>query len=274
MFSQSWIYDAIVYLYAVSLLFYFSDFVNNKRSANRVGFWFLTAVWSLQTIYFIIRTVEIQYLPIFTLFESMFFYSWLIVTVSFIINYFYKVDLVVFITNLVGFAVLTLNFFTDPNVVVTTGEHSFISELLFIHISLSILSYVAFLLAAILSIVYLVAHKMLKAKKWNSFFRRLPSLEQMDRMIYHLVIIGVPLLLSGLVLGGIWAYLNIDSIFWFDPKVIASLLVLAAYSVFLFQRSSSRWGGNQSAKWNVGAFATVLLNFIVSNTLSKFHQWM
>jgi HemX protein len=139
---------------------------------------------------------------------------------------------------------------------------------------LSLTSYVAFLLSAILSVFYLVAHKMLKAKKWNSIFHRLPSLEQMDRLIYRLVIVGLPLLLTGMVLGAVWAYLNIHANFWLDPKVIASMIVLVAYSIYLFNRSSSRWGGNESAKWNVGAFVMVLINFLISNTLSKFHQWM
>lgn len=274
MFTQSWIYDLIVYLYALSLLFYFSDLVNNRKSANRIGFWFLTAVWSLQTIYFIIRISEIPDQPVFTLFESLFFYSWLIVTMSFILHYFYKVDLVMFVTNLVGFAVLTLNFFSDPNVKVTTGGHQFISELLFIHISLALTSYAAFLLSAILSVIYLLSHRMLKTKKWNPIFRRLPSLEQMDRLIFRLVVVGVPLLLSGMVLGGIWAHLNIATSFWYDPKVIASVIVLVAYTIYLVQRSSFRWNGQQAAKWNVGSFITVVLNFTVSNALSKFHQWM
>jgi HemX protein len=274
MFSQSWIYDLTLYLYAISLLFYFSDLVNNQKSANRIGFWFLTAVWSLQTISFVLRTIEIQYLPILTLFESMFFYSWLIVTMSLVLHYFYKVDLVVFITNLVGFGILALNFFSDPNVVVTVGKHTFISELLFIHISLSILSYVAFLLSAIFSLIYLLAHKTLKTKKWNNLFHKLPSLEQLDQLSFRLVIVGVPLLLLGIVLGGVWMYLNLETTFWFDPKVIASLLVLTAYSVYLVQRNSFRWGGNTSANWNLGAFGTVVINFVLSNTISKFHQWM
>jgi HemX protein len=273
MFTKSWIYDAIVYLYAISLLFYFSDLVNNRKNANRTGFWLLISVWVLQTVYFVIRTVNLQYLPIVTLFDSLFFYAWLLVTVSVIIHYFLKVDFIVFVVGLIGFGVMTLNFFTDPNVV-PTGQHSVLSELLFIHISLSILSYVVFLLAAILSAVYLLGHHMLKRKKFNSFFRGIPSLEQLDRIIFGLVIAGVPLLLLGMILGGIWAHLKMDAIFWSDPKVIGTMLVLMAYSIDLFQRASSHWGGKQSAKWNLAAFATVLVNFILSNTLSNFHHWM
>lgn len=274
MVTQSWMYDVIIYLYALSLLFFFSDLVNNQKSANRIGFWFLTAVWVTQTVFFVLRMFEIQYLPIFTLFESMFLYSWILVTLSLVISYFSKIDLLVFFTNIVGFAVLALNFFTNKNVLPISDRHEFTSELLFIHISLSFLSYAAFSIATVLSLMYFLQNRMLKAKRWNPFLRRLPSLEQLDRIVYRLVIVGIPLLVSGMVLGVIWAYLNVVANFWLDPKVVTSVLVLLVYSVYLWQRTSFRWSGEKLAKWNVIAFITIVINFVISNTLSSFHQWM
>ncbi|MGO4376255.1 cytochrome C assembly protein, partial [Paenibacillus sp. MCAF20] len=37
MVTQNVLYDAILYVYALSLLFYFSDFMNASRKAKRIG---------------------------------------------------------------------------------------------------------------------------------------------------------------------------------------------------------------------------------------------
>jgi HemX protein len=51
MVTQSWLYDAILYIYALSLLFYFSDFARANRSVKRMGTGLLSFVWVLQTVY-------------------------------------------------------------------------------------------------------------------------------------------------------------------------------------------------------------------------------
>lgn len=45
------IYELIVILYAVSVLLYFIDFVQNNRKANSIAFWLLSIVWVLQTAF-------------------------------------------------------------------------------------------------------------------------------------------------------------------------------------------------------------------------------
>ncbi len=51
MVTRSWLFDAMIYMYALSLLFYFSDFANANRSAKRMGTGLLLFVWVLQTAY-------------------------------------------------------------------------------------------------------------------------------------------------------------------------------------------------------------------------------
>ncbi len=52
------IYELIVILYAVSVLLYFIDFVQNNRKANSIAFWLLSIVWVLQTAFLILRMFE------------------------------------------------------------------------------------------------------------------------------------------------------------------------------------------------------------------------
>jgi HemX protein len=103
---------------------------------------------------------------------------------------------------------------------------------------------------------------------------RLPSLEKIEEYTYFAIIIGAPLLLLALSLGLVWIALEGNKDLFWDPKVVNSVFVLAAYAFYLFQYRSLRMSGNKLAAWNLAAFLIVVLNFVVSNLVSGFHQWI
>jgi HemX protein len=271
MVAKSWMYDAIIYVYALSLLFYFSDFVGRNQRAKRMGTGLLSFVWLLQTAFFIESLIEFRYGAIFSTFGSLFFLSWLMVSLSLLMNYLLRVDFLVFFVNIVGFAVVALNFFSDPSVSSFIANWEISDELLFIHISLAIFSYVAFLTAAIFSWMYLFLHGQLKRKKWTEAMKRLPSLERIETYTYQAVIVGTPLLILSLTLGVVWITLMGDISLMFDPKVLNSLLIIAVYTFYLIQRISLKASGNKLAVWNLAAFAFVIFNYMFTNFLSRFH---
>ncbi|WCN38529.1 cytochrome C assembly family protein [Aneurinibacillus uraniidurans] len=273
MLHESLIYDAIIYIYACSILLYFADFINRSRKVNRTAFWLLAVVWALQSVFFGISMMEKEYFPVLTLFETLFFYSWILVTMSLVINYFFRIDLLVFFTNVIGFSVLTINFFANQHASPMVAER-LTSELLFIHVSIAFVSYGAFSLSFIFSLMYLVEDRMLKQKMWNKWLHRLPGLGLLDLYSYRLNMAGVPLLLLAIILGAIWAHLKVAGDFWIDPKVLMSIGVLIAYSLYLYQRVTYGWGGRKLSLWNVGAFMLVLINYLISGSVSSFHQWL
>jgi len=271
-FGEGMFYDLIVCFYALSVLCYFFDFIHHDRRANRAGFRFLTLVWFLQTAFFVFRMVEKDYLPVITQFETLFLYSWLLVTFSLVINTFFRLDFFVFFTNVIGFAVMVLNFFSNSEVSPHLGE-MLTSHLLFIHVALAFFSYAAFSVSGIFALMYLLEDRLLKEKKWSPLLRRLPSLGQLETYSFLLVTLGVPILLLSLILGLIWAYHQLSERIWYDPKVILSFVVLFVYSVILYGKVMSGWYGKKLALWNIGAFLAVILNYLMSGHLSVFHQW-
>jgi HemX protein len=273
LFHESLIYDAIIYIYACSILLYFADFLNRSRKVNRTAFWLLSVVWTLQSVFFVLSMMEKEYFPVLTLFETLFFYSWILVTFSLVINYLFRIDLLVFFTNILGFAVLALNFFANKDASSMVTER-LTSELLFIHISLALLAYATFSLSFIFSLMYLVEDRMLKQKKWNKWLQRLPGLGLLDLYSYRFNMIGVPLLLMALILGAIWAHLKVSYSIWLDPKVLTSVGVLIVYSLYLYQRVTYGWVGRKLALWNAAAFSLILLNYLISGSVSSFHQWL
>src|SRR3954470_14818975 len=267
--------ELTVVLYALSVLLYFIDFLQNNRRANRVAFWLLSFVWVSQTVMLFIYMLNIGRFPVLTLSEGLYFYAWVLITFSLVINRLLKVDFIVFFTNVIGFMIMVIHTFA-PDQVVSGGvsAQQLVSELLFIHITAAILSYGAFSLSFVFSLLYLLQYNLLKQKKWGKRLWRITDLSKLEHLSYVLAVIGVPMLLIGVILGTQWAYLKLPNISWFDPKVIGSVCVLAVYCVYLYLRIRRGVAGKTLALWNIAAFLILLINFFLIGNISSFHIWL
>ncbi|KMK74636.1 cytochrome C assembly family protein [Alkalihalobacillus pseudalcaliphilus] len=270
---MNWIYPLTIVLYSISVSCYFVDFLLNNRRVNRVAFWLLSVVWLLQTGYFLIRAYTLEYIPIISQTDGLFFYAWTLVTVSLMINWFFRVDFLVFFTNLVGFAMLAFSLFaTNPNHPVEL-QHLLSLELMVIHISFIFLSYAAFTLAFAFSIMYVLSYQMLKRKNWSKRLQRFGSLTSLDKMAFRSTLIGAPLLLIGIIQGVIWATVELDQFIWYDTKVLTSFLTLGIYLVYLYNRVVKHKQGYEFALLNIAGFLVLCINYFLSSQYTSFHLW-
>ncbi|MFW5433667.1 cytochrome c biogenesis protein CcsA [Paenibacillus apiarius] len=273
MVTNSWIYDAIIYTYALSLLFYFSDVVGMNRKAKRMGTGFLVFVWLLQTAFMTVRMVRHQDIPVFSSFEFMLLFSWLLVTVSLIISRFFHIEFIVFFVNLIGFALLLVNMLNDPTTPTSMKEWEMMRNLLSFHIALAACGFAALTVGAVFAGMYLFLHRKLKAKQWSDAVRRLPSLEKMERLSYSAAVIGIPLFLMSLSVAIGAVLLGNRTELLFDLKIWLTLFALILYSFYFVTRSRESSTGFRLALWNLGCYAAMVLNFSL-NSLSTFHRWM
>jgi HemX protein len=272
-FHMTRLHELTVVIYAFSVLLYFFDFLNHNRKANRIAFWLLAFVWVLQTIFLTTYMLETGRFPVLTIFEGLYFYAWILVTLSLGINRLLKVDFIVFFTNILGFIVIVIHTFAPTQYDSHVIGKQLMSELLLIHITTAILSYGAFSLSFVFSLLYLIQYDLLKRKKWGTRLLRLPDLHKLERSSYILVVIGVPMLMLSLILGLQWAILKVPGMPWYDMKIIGSFILLTAYSIFLYLRIGKNLAGRQLALWNIASFLIVLINFFLTGQLSSFHFW-
>lgn len=148
-----------------------------------------------------------------------------------------------------------------------------VSELLLIHITMAILSYGAFSLSFVFSVLYMIQYDLLKRKKWGKRLVRIADLSKLEHMSYVLNVIGVPMLILSLILGMQWAYIKVPNMHWYDMKVIGSFVVLTVYSIYLYLRVAKGLFGKSLALWNLASFLIVLINFFLFGKLSTFHFW-
>ncbi|MFS0861750.1 inner membrane protein YpjD [Fredinandcohnia sp. 179-A 10B2 NHS] len=267
------LHEFTVILYALSVLLYFIDFLHNNRKVNTFAFWLLAFVWIIQTIFLIFRVIDTGRFPILSMFEGLYFYAWVLISLSLLLTKFLKVDFIVFFTNLIGFFIMALHTFAPGQHGSSAVEGQLISELLMIHITMAILSYGAFSLSFVFSILYAIQYNLLKQKKWGKRLLRMDDLSKLDHMSYVLNLIGVPMLLLSLLLGVLWAYLKLDNFYLYDAKVLGSFFVLLIYAWYLYKRVVQKLQGKTIAFWNMGAFLLLLINFFLFGSLSRFHFW-
>src|SRR5690606_23624696 len=92
MVDVRWIYECILSIYVLSLIGFFIDFVQQNRKAKQSAFWLLCMVWVLQT-FFLFQHIWIEKsIPIATIIDSLYFYAWVLVTFSIIMNRLFKMN--------------------------------------------------------------------------------------------------------------------------------------------------------------------------------------
>ncbi|WP_071460285.1 cytochrome C assembly family protein [Bacillus massilinigeriensis] len=267
------LHELTIVIYAASVLLYFIDFLNSDRKANKTAFWLLAFVWVLQTFFLVYYVVETGRFPVLSLFEGLYFYTWVLITLSLVINGLLKVDFIVFFTNIIGFITMAIHTFAPGYFSSDVMSERLVSELLLIHITMAILSYGAFSLSFVSSFLYLVQYNSLKRKKWGKRLWRISDLSKLEKISYYLNAIGVPLLLLGLILGLRWAWIKVPGMEWYDLKIIGSFVVLTFYSIYLYLYVARGLYGKNLALWNAASFLIVLINFFLFGKLSSFHFW-
>ncbi|MGN7476795.1 cytochrome c biogenesis protein CcsA [Solibacillus silvestris] len=267
------LYELMIILYALSIVLYFTDYLYKNVKFRRVAFWFVSIVWVLQILFIVLFIIETKRFPILSLYEGVFFYAWLLTTLSIVLHCIARVDLPVFFINVLSFIFVTIHLFAPQTNGQIVGE-SLVSEMLLIHISFAIVSYAAFSVAFVFSLLYIILYRILKQKKLNNLWSRLPSLQQTVKWMNLSTIIGIPLLLISLILGLEWAFLTLETVSLFDVKIIGSFIVSVVYLIIYLLHQRGKLLGTTYAKVHIYLFLLVVVNFFLGSKLSNFHLWV
>ncbi|OFW80662.1 MAG: hypothetical protein A2201_10800 [Alicyclobacillus sp. RIFOXYA1_FULL_53_8] len=264
-----WLYDAFGLFYATSLVLFFIDAFQPRRAINRTALILLFVVFCLETVFLLGRLDSLGYVPIYSAFDSMLLFSWLIVLIALVVNAFFRLDLVLIFANLIGFSVVLFDSFAREELSYYTNPQG---DLLILHISMALLSYVAFTFAFAFSLMYLIQDRLLRRKQWLRWFFRLPSLERLDLYMFRSILVGYPLLLVAIVLGVIWSEISLGMLVWRDPKFISTILLFFMYGIYLLLRVRAHWAGRKLMWYSVVCYAGVILNYVIVGSFSPFHR--
>jgi ABC-type transport system involved in cytochrome c biogenesis permease subunit len=156
------------------------------------------------------------------------------------------------------------------------------STLFSFHVSAAVLGYSAFAVAAVYGLLYLMLYHQIRTKSFGLIFRRLPSLDILDRMNFYASVAGFTLLTVAIILGAIWGThlartLSLDTRrpVYMDPKVLVSFGTWALYGLAILGRQFTAWKGPRMAYSSLFGFLVVLFSlFAVNFFLTKFHVFV
>lgn len=271
MFAAKWVYELVLSLYVLSLIGYFIDFVKSNWRVNKLAFWLLSMVWLIQTALFIDQMFIERNFPVLTLNDGLFFYAWVLLTFSLLVNRLFPVDFIIFFTNIFSFFIILLHITLIAQQQPSTSSYEFVHEILMTHIMLTIVSYAFFTISFLLSMMYLLQYTFIKEKIGLKWLWRFGDLKSLDAYSFIAVMIGFPLLLIGIILGLVWAYVADAQFSWLDVKTIGSFLILIVYAIYFLLRLILKYRGKRISIYNTIAFSLVLINFFLFSMLSKFH---
>jgi ABC-type transport system involved in cytochrome c biogenesis permease subunit len=250
MFSPiQYVFIAAIVLYLLDSIWEVGSIFNPNRFSKRLADYFILTGLSIHCAFLIIISSQSGTLPISTLFESSTFYLSLIVLLSVILKFLYRLQ------SLTPFVMPIVTGFSIAAVTLVKNDLALTADLktfwLFAHIIPIFLGYASFTVSFIFSIMYLTMERQLKKKSFGPLFESLPSL-------------GFPLLTIGLVSGTVWAKTtNILGLTWYlDPKVLLGSLTWLIYAAILHLRLGASFHGTKVAVVTIAGFVIVIFTFI------------
>jgi ABC-type transport system involved in cytochrome c biogenesis permease subunit len=147
-------------------------------------------------------------------------------------------------------------------------------QIVSLHVLAILASFGLFVAAFGCAALYLLQNRLLKARKVNGLFRRLPPLETLDTVAFHAVAFALPLLTIGLALGMVRAFgggLPEPPAAWLtDFHNLAGIATWLLYVFYLGARLLAGWRGVRLQYILVLGFLIALALFIVPSSTHRF----
>jgi cytochrome c-type biogenesis protein CcsB len=213
-----------------------------------------------------------SYVPWSNWFESFSFFSLLIALIYLIITRWYHIPVLGAFVMPVSWGLLTVAFGSDKAIKpLLPALHSIWMA---IHVPVMFISYSILGVAFAVGIAYLLQERQMKSKRPNDMSYRLPSLDELDALIYKLIMAAFVPLTLGIFLGGVWAYSAWGRFWGWDPKETWALITWFVYVVYLHLRLFVGWRGRKTAYLSLIGFGVVLFTYIGVNYLSPLHGFL
>ena len=254
-------FQAAMAVYLLSAIGYITYIVKPElKQAASASLWASVAGLVLHVAYFGLRWAESGRIPVTNFFEAANFLGMGMMLVFLIMEFRFKIAalgsfmLPLVIVLMVPAFILSKEI-TELKPVLKSGW-------LGVHTSFAVLGDAAFAFAFIVSVMYLIQERQLKAKKLGAIFHRLPSLDIMDTLGYKALTFGWPLFTLGMITGSIWANSAWGTYWSWDPKETWSLITWVIYLALLHLRTIG-WRGRKMALLSIVGFAFVMVSFFV-----------
>jgi cytochrome c-type biogenesis protein CcsB len=222
----------------------------------------LGAAVLFHTMDLVISALSAGNIPVTNFAQSLSFLAWLTAIVSFVL--------------ISRMRMQVLGAFVAPGVLVAAGAAMMLtrggrliipaslrSAWLPVHVTLAFLGDALFVVAAGVSLAYLVYESRLKSKRpMTPAGQTMPSLEKLDRINYRLLGWGFVMLSLAIVSGALWAEATWGHLWSWEPQESWSLITWLLYAGLLESRIAAGWRGRRAAALTLAVFTVLLGSFL------------
>jgi cytochrome c-type biogenesis protein CcsB len=259
------LFQAALALYGLGTAGYLAFLATQREAAARLARLATGAGALAHAGFFLARWAASGYFPITNLFESLNFFAFTIVLAFLGLQIRFPATVVGAIVMPVAFLLTAFSLALDASVAPLVPALQ--SGWLYVHTTLAFVGDAFFVIAFAGGVLYLVQERQLKSRTTGAFFRRLPSLDLLDRVNYRSLTLGFPLLTLGIISGAVWAEQAWGSYWQWDPKETWSLITWFIYAALVHARLTVGWRGRKAAWLSIVGFLAVLFTFLGVNLL-------
>ena len=156
-----------------------------------------------------------------------------------------------------------------------------------IHVPLVVSAYAAFMVSFVFSALYLARYYVERsavrapipnasgsATAVSGWLSSLPSLPQLDILVYRSVAVGLPLLTLGVITGAMWAHEAWGAYWQWDPKETAALFSWIIYAAYMHLHTRRDFRGVVSNWVTVVGFISIIFCYLGVNIwISGLHSY-
>jgi cytochrome c-type biogenesis protein CcsB len=191
-------------------------------------------------------------------YEALSFFSWVLILVFLAVEF--RHHLHVLGSFIVPLALLSL--VSAAALPETAPSLTPVFRTLWVHVTLSMLGTVGFAVAFVAGVMYLIQDGLLKSKRFNVLYSKLPALDFLDHLNQQSIVTGFPLLTLGIITGALYAELSLGSYLSWNPEQTWALVTWVFYFVVLTGRLTVGWRAKRAAYLTIIGFAGVILTLI------------
>ena len=259
---ENTLFTIVMVIYFAAMILYFAFITVKKDGVARLAVALQIAGLALHTAALVCRGIGAGRLPLTNQYEFATSFAWGLCLVSLVFVLRFKFPVLGAFAAPVIF--LIIGYAAMQSREVRQLMPALRSNWLGFHVSTAIISYGAFGVSFVLSIIFLLRERMKGRPFWD---RHIPGREKLDVISYRSVSLGLLFLTFTILTGAIWAERAWGSYWSWDPKETWSLVTWIIYAAYLHLRIRRGWQGRSAAIFAAVGFVCVIFTYIGVNTL-------
>jgi ABC-type uncharacterized transport system permease subunit len=143
-----------------------------------------------------------------------------------------------------------------------------------LHVTSALIGYSAITISAVYGFLYLMLYHEIKANRFGVIYKKLPSLETLERMNFIAITLAFIFLTTAILAGFIWLPQAFTGFSYADPKLLGTIVIWSMYGVGILAKKRGNLRGRSVMVLSICAFAIAIFSMTIINMFfSGFHRF-